>query len=365
MDAPIFAEFLAGIVRSSWQEAVLAAVVWILLRALGDRVDARWRCRLWLLVLLRLAWPFFLPSPVSLFNWSEAVISVDTAGEAGVEDPSHPLPFVLEQGPIQWVWLAVAGILLLRWVGSVWNARRLRRDSVEMESPQVLGLLEECRMAARVGGPVRLLESGRVTGPCLVGLLEPAVVMPAGLVDDLTDEQLRFIFRHELAHLRRWDLPLNWLLAAVEAFHWFNPLVWWVARQIRWDREEVCDRVAVEGRAEACRPYGQLIVQMALRRVPDLERESAGVLSLLGVWDAGAGSLRRRLRALARLRRGGCTAWIGPCLWAGLLVAGFTDALPLETEEEHRPGQVRWEQLVPVRLLGQQQKAPEENLRGL
>jgi len=365
MDAPIFAEFLAGIVRSSWQEAVLAAVVWILLRALGDRVDARWRCRLWFLVLLRLAWPFFLPSPVSLFNWSEAVISVDTAGEAGVEDPSHPLPFVLEQGPIQWVWLAVAGILLLRWVGSAWNARRLRRDSVEMESPQVLGLLEECRMAARVGGPVRLLESGRVTGPCLVGLLEPAVVMPAGLVDDLTDEQLRFIFRHELAHLRRWDLPLNWLLAAEEAFHWFNPLVWWVAWQIRWDREEVCDQVAVEGRAEACRPYGQLIVQMALRCIPGLDQQSSGGVSLLGVWNSQMGGLRRRLRALGRLRRGGRPSWTGPCLWVGVVLAGFTDALPLETEEEHRPGQVRLEQIVPTQLRAQQQKTPEANLRGL
>lgn len=48
-----------------------------------------------------------------------------------------------------------------------------------------------------------------------------------------------------------------------------------------------------------------------------------------------------------------------------MVVAGFTDALPVETGEEHRPGQVRWEQIVPTRLLAQQQKAPEENLRGL
>jgi len=365
MEAPIFAEFLAGIVRSSWQEAVLAAVVWILVRALGDRIDARWRCRLWLLVLLRLAWPFFLPSPVSLFNWSEAVISVDTAGEAGVEDPSHPLPFVLEQGSIQWIWLAGAGILLLRLAGSVWNARRLRRDSQEIQSPRVVGLLEECRMAARVGAPVRLLESGRSTGPCLVGLLDPAIVMPAGLADDLTDEQLRFIFRHELAHLRRWDLPLNWLLAAVEAFHWFNPLVWWVARQIRLDREEICDQVAVDGRVEACRPYGLLMVQMALSRVPGLDQQPSSAVSLFGVSNLRVGGLRRRLRALGRLRRGGRPSWTGPCLWVGVVVAGFTDALPLETGEEHRPGQVRLEQIVPTRLLAQQQKAPEENLRGL
>ena len=365
MEAPIFAEFLAGLVRSSWQEAVLAAVVWILVRALGDRIDARWRCRLWLLVLLRLAWPFFLPSPISLFNWAGALVSVDTAGEAGVEDPEHPLPFVLEQGSIQWVWLAVVGILLLRSMASVWNVHRLRQHAREIVSMRAVELLKGCRVAAQVEYPVRLLESARVTGPCLVGLLRPGIVMPVGLVDDLTDEQLRFIFRHELAHLRRWDLPLNWLLAFVEAFHWFNPLVWWVARQIRWDREEVCDRVAVDGRAEACRPYGQLIVQMALRPVPGLEHEPAGVLSLLGVWDSREGGLCRRLRALGRLRRGGRSTWLGPSLWVGVVVAGFTDAIPQATEEEHRPGQVRWEQLVPTRLLAQQQKTPEENLRGL
>lgn len=232
-------------------------------------------------------------------------------------------------------------------------------------STRAVAILAECRGATRVRGRVRLLESGRVTGPCLVGLLEPAIVMPVGLVDGLTDEQLRFIFRHELAHLRRWDLPLNWFLAIVEAFHWFNPLVWWVAWQMRWDREEVCDRAAVEGRAEACRPYGELIVELALRRARETEREPAGVLSLLGMWDSRAGSLRCRLQALGRLRRGGYDRWIGPVLWIGVVLAGFTDAIPLETEEEHRPGQVRWEQLVPVLAPELQQKAPEENLRGL
>ncbi len=365
MEAPIFAEFLAGLVRSSWQEAVLAAVVWILVLVLGDRIDARWRCRLWLLVLLRLAWPFFLPSPISLFNWAGALVSVDTAGEAGVEDPEHPLPFVLEQGSIQWVWLAVVGILLLRSMASVWNVHRLRQHAREIMSTRAVELLEGCRVSARVGCPVQLLESARVPGPCLVGLLRPGIVIPVGMANDLTDEQLRFIFRHELAHLRRWDLPLNWLLAFVEAFHWFNPLVWWVARQIRWDREEVCDRVAVDGRAEACRPYGQLIVQMALRPVPGLEHEPAGVLSLLGVWDSREGSLCRRLRALGRLRRGGRSTWLGPSLWVGVVVAGFTDAIPQATEEEHRPGQVRWDQLVPTQLVVQHQKPPEESLRGL
>ena len=68
MNAPVIAEFLGHLLRASWQASVLALVVWLVIHALGEHLNARWRCRLWMLVIVRLAWPVSLPSPVSLFN---------------------------------------------------------------------------------------------------------------------------------------------------------------------------------------------------------------------------------------------------------------------------------------------------------
>ncbi|HRI16623.1 MAG TPA: hypothetical protein PLX89_26830, partial [Verrucomicrobiota bacterium] len=68
MSAPVIAEFLGHLFRASWQASILALVVWLVIQALGEHLDARWRCRLWMLVIVRLAWPVSFPSPISLYN---------------------------------------------------------------------------------------------------------------------------------------------------------------------------------------------------------------------------------------------------------------------------------------------------------
>ena len=67
MEAPFAAEFLSQLLRSTGQASLLALVVWLVIHALGEHLNAEWRCRLWLLAIVRLAWPVSLPSPVSLF----------------------------------------------------------------------------------------------------------------------------------------------------------------------------------------------------------------------------------------------------------------------------------------------------------
>jgi len=59
---------LAGVWRASWQASVLALLVLAIQLILRERLSARWRYRLWMLVLIRLALPVTPPSPMSLFN---------------------------------------------------------------------------------------------------------------------------------------------------------------------------------------------------------------------------------------------------------------------------------------------------------
>ena len=56
--------------------------------------------------------------------------------------------------------------------------------------------------------------------------------MPPDLAGRLTPEELRFVVRHEAEHVRRRDIVLNLLLAALEIAHWFNPLVWLAVRRL-------------------------------------------------------------------------------------------------------------------------------------
>ena len=54
--------------RASWQASVLAVLVLAVQLMLGNRLPARWRHAMWMLVLLRLALPVVPSSPMSVFN---------------------------------------------------------------------------------------------------------------------------------------------------------------------------------------------------------------------------------------------------------------------------------------------------------
>jgi hypothetical protein len=102
-------------------------------------------------------------------------------------------------------------------------------------------------VGARLGvaRPVKLLQSALVEVPTVIGWLRPMILLPAGCVVGLTPGQLESILAHELAHIRRHDYLVNLLQSAVETLLFYHPVVWWVSRQVREERENCCDDLAV------------------------------------------------------------------------------------------------------------------------
>jgi hypothetical protein len=92
---------------------------------------------------------------------------------------------------------------------------------------------------------VTLLESAAVAVPVVVGWLRPVVLVPASTLAGLAPKQLEAILAHELAHIRRHDYLVNLFQAVVETLLFYHPAVWWVSTQIRRERENCCDDLAV------------------------------------------------------------------------------------------------------------------------
>ena len=68
---------------------------------------------------------------------------------------------------------------------------------------------------------------------------------------------------HELHHIRHRDLLWNWAATAVQALHWFNPLVWFVVSRFQADRELRCDAGALELLAPSERlDYGHTLLRI-------------------------------------------------------------------------------------------------------
>jgi bla regulator protein BlaR1 len=92
---------------------------------------------------------------------------------------------------------------------------------------------------------VKLLQSGYIKMPVVVGHLKPVILIPIGLMASLPVEQVEAILLHELAHIRRNDYFVNFLQNIAEAVFFFNPGLLWISSLLREERENCCDDIAL------------------------------------------------------------------------------------------------------------------------
>jgi hypothetical protein len=155
-----------------------------------------------------------------------------------------------------------------------------------------------------------------------MGLWRPAILMPPALLQSLSPEQLRFVFLHELAHVRCRDIAVNWLLLALSAMHWFNPLVWYAMHRLRVDREAVRDAMVLDRCAAGSnRGYGH-----ALLAVLQTLSRPAPHPGLVGIGESPR-HLRRRIQLIASFSpRSRALALVGLTLLVTLIAIGLTEA---------------------------------------
>ncbi|MBL9168511.1 MAG: redoxin domain-containing protein [Verrucomicrobiales bacterium] len=367
---------LLALLRSSWQGGVLVLIVLSLQALLGQRLAPRWRHGLWLIVLVRLALPVSFEWQGSMFSLvpslrvplfsekldratdlparqsgfeslpvgppiSKDISSADEPREdlqlAGASVPlptSDITPFAnresfspsLPQSP--WPWMKwVAFVWALGAVGfgvliglPAWHFSRRVARLHPLNDPRVDSILTACRNRMSLKRNLLVFETDAVASPALFGLWRPRLLLPPGLVNRFAVLQLQHIFLHELAHLRRRDLPLNGIMILLVVVHWFNPLVWLAMRRIRVDRELACDALALQYiDPKEARGYGETIISL----VEDISQRPM-VAGLVGMGE-DPGALRARIRMIARFRKPGRWSALALVLLVGLGAVGLTD----------------------------------------
>ncbi len=235
---------------------------------------------------------------------------------------SAPRP-VLNWPPLLFgLWLAgtlvIASYLLLSTLGL---ARRFRHGR-RLRDPQIEAqLLAAGRQLGLVAAPLPVYECDRLRSPALYGCWRPRLLLPAGFTTRFSSAELGYVFLHELAHVRRRDLPLNWLWALLQVVHWFNPLVWFASYRWRADRELACDAMVLEAAGPAHKEaYGRTILHI-------LESFTSPTLApgLVGIIEDQR-LLRERIRQIAAFAPRRQWPLLTVTLLAGLALVGLTDA---------------------------------------
>jgi TonB family protein len=99
--------------------------------------------------------------------------------------------------------------------------------------------------------PERVLLTDSQVMPCVVGLRRATLVLPRRAAEQLKLSELRSIFAHEAAHMRRWDVARTVLQRVAVLIFFFYPLLWLVLRQLNRSAELACDELVLDSEIPA------------------------------------------------------------------------------------------------------------------
>jgi beta-lactamase regulating signal transducer with metallopeptidase domain len=262
---------------------------------------------LWLLVLVRLALPFSLPSPIGVMNavpeYNQNIARIETiltqaqivpiiAGNSQSLYPETQGYIPPNQIDTQYVkinnvnpiiiifsiWLVVFIAILARIIiNNIIFARKIRREAV-----LVNGL--DC------GLPVYIMDS--LPSPCLFGILKPKIIISAKVNDQ---NLVKYVLAHELCHYRYKDNWISLLRSLSCAVYWFNPLVWIAAHVSKMDCEMACDERVIKDYDDDERiNYGKTLLLLVHGKKENLLTLSTAV--------AGK-NMKRRILMIAKKRK--------------------------------------------------------------
>jgi beta-lactamase regulating signal transducer with metallopeptidase domain len=391
--------------RVSWQASLLVLLVLLAQGLMRQRLSPSWRSALWLLVVVRLLLPVTPSSGWSLFNltggrvvpatsasngigWGDAGEGTGLAAaeaarlevgpwwSAAMEDRVEHFgdAWAAQRGPVPssdwavesveavksvgsaarpfhwmailfWVWLAGILVLGLRVGGSAVMLTRRIRQEPPVTNPEVLAMFVECRRDMGTGVPVTLVETSEVDSPALFGFWRLNLLLPPQTLRRLSGAELRHVFLHELAHVRRGDVILNWLATLIQIVHWFNPVIWFALARMRADREIACDALALERDASMDRTaYGTTILKL----VSGLgsARPAPGLVGI----SEGRSNLKRRIRMIAIPRQPRRGSRLAAMLLIALGLVSLTDAPTVQGVEElgSMAGEVASDEKLPM-----------------
>jgi beta-lactamase regulating signal transducer with metallopeptidase domain len=101
-------------------------------------------------------------------------------------------------------YIAIAGMLLVRFGFGLFLTRRVRRKSRLIDDPRLLAVLAEQTAAAGIRKSPALMESGALAVPITIGWARPRIILPASW-REWNESKIGVILAHELSHVRRGD----------------------------------------------------------------------------------------------------------------------------------------------------------------
>ena len=156
--------------------------------------------------------------------------------------------FVFVQDHLQFVvlpWLLGFLIFNMRIIGGYLYLHRLKAKYTSQLSDFWQNKFTKLKKRLDITKSIKVYESWKTSVPIAMGYLKPVILLPVGLVTNLSVQQVEAVLAHELAHIKRSDFLVNLIQQFLGAIYFFNPGFILLSALINRERENCCDDIVI------------------------------------------------------------------------------------------------------------------------
>ncbi|MGI6307950.1 MAG: M56 family metallopeptidase [Dethiobacteria bacterium] len=262
--------FLKALIQCSVTMSVLILLLIFITPLLEKKYAAKWRYYAWLVIVIGLIIPFrphldtaFIQvdvpvSPAEIQQIMPGNAATDAIGSNTTQQAFPTIPGYQLAGCL---WIAGAATVITYY--TLKHRRFIRmanRWGEKITNQQMIDTLQRLKDDLGISKEVKLQACPVSQTPMLIGFFRPVILLPP---TEITCDRLALILRHELVHLKRNDLWYKALVLLATAIHWFNPVVYLMAKAIAVQCEISCDELVLQGTSfQQRKQYGETIMSV-------------------------------------------------------------------------------------------------------
>ncbi|WP_242309779.1 M56 family metallopeptidase [Bacillus cereus group sp. BfR-BA-01331] len=265
------------LIETSLMASILVGFILCIKVLFRNKLTPRWQYMLWIVLMIRLLLPWSPDSSYSIYSLlsysssvsevipknmpsTESIVNIETNHTVELESNSETVtkngePEVNASAEQQttfslyklalYVWLA--GVIVLAVITFITNRRLYSyiKKQADITDEQVVTVFNRCKQSMKMKKAVSLRLAGKIASPTVFSFFRPKVLLSKKHMKVLNEQQLQYVFYHELAHIKRNDVAVNWIMYSLLLLNWFNPILWYAYFCMREDQELACDAYAL------------------------------------------------------------------------------------------------------------------------
>ncbi|QQP80650.1 M56 family metallopeptidase [Bacillus sp. TK-2] len=269
--------FFDWLIETSLMASILVGFILCIKVLFRNKLTPRWQYMLWIVLMIRLLLPWSPDSSYSIYSLlsysssvsevipknmpaTENIVNIESDRKVELESNSKMVtktsePEVKVSSEKQttfslyklalYVWLA--GVIILAAITFLTNRRLYSyiKKQPDITDEQVTTVFNRCKQSMKMKKAVSLRLAGKIASPTVFSFFRPKVLLSKKHMKVLNEQQLQYVFYHELAHIKRNDVAVNWIMYSLILLNWFNPILWYAYFCIREDQELACDAYAL------------------------------------------------------------------------------------------------------------------------